>query len=383
MVTGFAKVSTKSRRRLKSMKSAKAETSVNNQLSEIKKVKKQKFDELSYLRFFVILLIVCNHLGFAFFVPNAAEKFGFKIWFEFTSPFLAIISGWLFFFNFKSDNFLPKIKSRIFSLLVPYVVWTVIYIAVHSLLKYMYLWLWNSQIWSTPIPTLTWEYLVSAFIFQPIIPNFWYLQNLILIIPLNWLILKAIEKPFVFESLYGVLLVLIYYNVPVFFSDRFLQYYLAGCYLGSKRVSLGFHFVKNQLVLVGLVFLLLLVEFRLRSWTHSRVVNIPVILLLIVAVLELIKRHQGSYLHKLLDRYEPHSFFIFAAHTVVLSMIRTAMMLSLHQSLPESSGFYLVLIGVQFLATIVGCILISKVILSINGRLWSIMTGLRQEHLAK
>ena len=361
----------------------RAKSSINNQLGEIKKVEKQKFDELSYLRFALILLIVCNHLGFGVFVPNAAEKFGFKIWFEFTSPFLAIISGWLFFFNFKSDNFLPKIKSRIFSLLVPYVVWTFIYIAVHSLLKYTYLWLGNSPIWTTPIPTLTWGYFANAFVFQPIIPNFWYLQNLILIIPLNWLILKAIEKPFVFKSLYGILLVLIYCSVPVFFSDRFIQYYLAGCYLGSKRVSLGFQFIKNQLGLVGLIFLLLLVEFRLRLFTHSRVLNIPVILLLIVAILELIKRHQGSYLFKLFDRFEPHSFFIFAAHTVVLSMIGKAMMLSLQQPLPDSSAFYLVLISVQFLAAVIGCILLSKLILSINGRLWSIMTGLRQEHLAK
>ncbi len=355
----------------------------NDQLSEASKKEKLKFDEISYLRFATILLIVCNHLGFGIFVPNVAENLGFKIWFEFTSPFLAIISGWLFFFNFKSDNFLPKIKSRIYSLLVPYVVWRVFYISVHSVFKYMYLWLGKSPIWLSTTPTFTWDYLVSAFIFQPIVPNFWYLQNLILIIPLNWLILKAIEKPFVFESIYGILLILIYYNVPVFFSDRFVQYYLAGCYLGSKRVSLGLHFVKNKRVVVGLIFLLLLVEFRLRSLTHSRVVNIPVILLLIAAVLELIKRHQGSYLHKLFDRYEPHSFFVFAAHTVVLSMIGKAMMLSLRQPLPDSSAFNWFLIGVQFLATIIGCILLSKVILSINSRLWSIMTGLRQEHPAK
>ncbi len=365
------------------MTSAKDKSGVNNQLSKIKKVEKQKFDELSYLRFFLILLIAANHLSLEVFVPNAAKKYGLKIWFEFTSPFLAVISGWLFFFNFKADNFLAKVKSRTLSLLVPYVVWTIIYIVVHRLFKCTYLWLNNSQIWNTPIPTLSWDYLASAFIFQPIIPNFWYLQNLILIIPLNWLILKAIEKPLVFESLYGILIILVYYNVPFFFSDRFIQYYLAGCYLGSKRVSLGLHFIKNQRVVVGLIFLLLLVEFRLRSLPHSRVVNIPVILLLIVAVLELIKRHQGSFLHKLSDRYEPHSFFIFAAHTVVLSMIGKAMMLSLRQPLPDSSAFYLFLIGVQFLAAVIGCILFSKLILSINRRLWSIMTGLRQEHLAK
>jgi hypothetical protein len=365
------------------MTSAKAKSGVNNHLSKIKRVEKQNFDELSHLRFFLILLIVCNHLGLGGLVPNAAEKYGLKIWFEFTSPFLAIISGWLFFFNFKGDNFLPKIKSRIYSLLVPYVVWTVFYISVHSIFKYTYLWLGKSPIWVSSIPTLSWDYLVSAFIFQPIIPNFWYLQNLILIIPLNWLILKAIEKPFVFESVYGILLILIYYNVPIFFSDRFVQYYLAGCYLGSKRVSLGLHLIKNQRVVVGLIILLLLVEFRLRSLTHSRVINIPVILLLIVAVLELIKRHQGSCLHKLFDRYEPHSFFIFAAHTVVLSMIAKAIMLSLCQTLLESFAFSLVLIGVQFLATIVGCVMLSELILSINSRIWSIMTGFRQEHPAK
>jgi hypothetical protein len=371
-------VNTPAKNAAQNLASMAPEKHFNDQLSEPNKRERQKFDEISHLRFGAILLIVCNHLGFGIFSPNAAENLGFKIWFEFTSPILAIISGYLFFFNFKGDNFLPKLKSRIFSLVVPYVVWTIFYISVLGLFKHTYLWLGNPPIWNTPIPTLTWDYLVNVFIFQPIVPNFWYLQNLILIIPLNWLVLKTIEKPFLFEFLYGILLVLIYYNVPVLFSDRFVQYYLAGCYLGSKRVILGFPFINNQIVLIGVFFSLLFVEFRSRSFPHSTVVNIPVIFLLVVSILELIKRHQGSYLHNLFARYESHSFFIFAAHTVVLSMIRKAVLLSFGQPLSDSIVSYLFLIGAQFIAAVIGCILLSKLILSINCRLWLIMTGLRK-----
>lgn len=345
--------------------------------------KRPTFDELSHLRFFVILLIVCNHLGLGENNLNSDEKYGFKIWFEFTSPFLAVISGWLFFFNLKGEQLLSKIQNRISTLLVPYVVWTVLHIIVHSLFKQTYLWLGKPPIWNSPVPSLTWDYLVDAFILHPIVPNFWYLQNLILIVPFNWFILKAIEKPFAFELFYGVVLLLIYNGVPILFSDRFIQYYMAGCYLGARKVVLRCAFIKSRYILFGAIVLLLSLEVKFRSFDHSKVINVPVVLLLLLTLLEILKRNPGSKLHKLSEKYQPHSFFIFASHAVILSMTAKGALLFLPQALLIRTPCYFGFIMFQFIATVISCVLFSKLILFKSNRLWLVMVGQRDAWLAK
>jgi len=66
---------------------------------------------VSSLRFILILLIVCNHLGFGQVADGSFEKIGLRIWFEFTSPILAMLSGWLFFKNINDDKYFLKTKK--------------------------------------------------------------------------------------------------------------------------------------------------------------------------------------------------------------------------------------------------------------------------------
>ncbi len=73
---------------------------------------------VSSLRFILILFIVCNHLGFGQASVGVFEKMGLKIWFGFTSPILAILSGWLFFKNINDDKYFSKIKTRFWFLVI-------------------------------------------------------------------------------------------------------------------------------------------------------------------------------------------------------------------------------------------------------------------------
>ncbi len=63
---------------------------------------------VSSLRFILILLIVCNDFGLGQVADGGFEKMGLKIWFKFTSPTLAMLSGRLFFKNINDDKYFSK-----------------------------------------------------------------------------------------------------------------------------------------------------------------------------------------------------------------------------------------------------------------------------------
>jgi len=177
---------------------------------------------VSSLRFILILLIVCNHLGFGQVADGGFEKMGLKIWFEFTSPILAMLSGWLFFKNINDDKYFLKTKKRFFTIFIPYILWSATYIFIHFIVKKTYAYLTNSTVWISPTPTWSWNYFLDAFWRAPIVGNFWYLKNLLLIIPFNWIFLQMLKRRLVFELFSVTLLCSLFLNIDLWFSERFI-----------------------------------------------------------------------------------------------------------------------------------------------------------------
>lgn len=336
-----------------------------------------RYISLSNLRFFLVLLVVCNHIGFSRFAPSAFEKHGIKIWFEFTSPILAILSGWLFFLNLSEEGFLAKIKNRYNSLIVPYMLWTCIYILIHALGKSVYFYFTGSTLWDSPVPSLTLNYILEAFWAKPVIVNFWYLKNLILIIPINWILFQLLRKPLFFEVFYLIVLCLMFSGVNLVFSDRFIQYYLIGCYLGSKQVGLGGVFFGKLTVMLGILAVGLLLEWFSRSVQYVFLINIPLILIIAIVLLGIFNNTGGNRLGKLLSKWQEHSFFVFCAHSIVLSIVGKLMVLVLPDTLFSNILTFSILVAFQLIFSVSVCVFLSSSAKRFNRRLWSVLIGER------
>jgi hypothetical protein len=330
---------------------------------------------VSTLRFILILLIVCNHLGFGQVADGGFEKMGLKIWFEFTSPILAMLSGWLFFKNINDDKYFSKTKKRFFTILIPYILWSAIYIFIHFIVKKTYAYLTNSTVWISPTPTWSWNYFLDAFWRAPIVGNFWYLKNLLLIIPFNWIFIKMLKRHLVFELFYVTLLCCLFLNINLWFSERFIQYYLIGCYLGFNNFSLNGIFLKNMSVTTGLLLLGATLEILAKSSKYSHLLKIPVIFLIVMLSLGSLKKFSDSKVMQSLMRWEKDSFFIFAAHTIIISIVGKSLVLLLPKFIFQNPAILSAMLGIQFILTILLCVSLSRFTKLISCGLWSLLMG--------
>ena len=341
-----------------------------------KKFKKHvKLEHVGNLRFLTVLLIVCNHLSFNLFNVDETGEPRFKLWFEFTTPILALLSGWLFFYNTKDNNFSSKVKNRFFSLVVPYVLWTLIYVATHFILKNGYYYFTGTVIWDYPLPSWSWGYMFDAVWRKPIVVNFWYIQNLLLIIPFNW-VLFQLSKISLFIDLFCLLILAAsLFKVNLFFPDRFIYFYLVGCYLGIKQVGFNGFYWKNLPVTVGFLLVSVVLEWGLRSFNCCYLLNISIIFLVCLHLLGILRRHSESKVVKLLKRWEDHAFFIFAAHSIVISALGKIFILLLGKHPGIHPVFCLTLLFVQLVVSVLICTALSVFIRRTQFRVWSILVG--------
>ena len=92
--------------------------------------------KITILSFFLCCGVVSQHVKWTcldYETLNSIRDFWFFI-VETCVPFFFIVSGYLFFRTYQSDNWKKKLKSRINSLLVPYLLWNVFYSVVMLLL---------------------------------------------------------------------------------------------------------------------------------------------------------------------------------------------------------------------------------------------------------
>ncbi len=330
---------------------------------------------VSCVRFILILLIVFNHTGFGRVADGGFEKQEPGIWFNFTSPILAILSGWLFFNNIDNDRCFSKTKKRFFTILVPYVLWSVIYVIIHLVLMNVYVYLTGSKIWASPTPTWSLDYLLDAFWRSPIVGNFWYLKNILVIVPFNWVFLRMLNQRLVFEVFYFTVLCCLFLGVDLWFSDRFIPYYLIGCYAGFKKFSLKGVVLKRIPVTMGVLLLFIMLEIWIGKVMHSNIIRIPFILLMAMLGLGVLHEIYNYQTIRSLMRWEEHSFFIFAAHSIVCSVIGKLLILLMPSSFFQNPFVLSAMLGIQFIFTVLICVSLSTFTKYTSRSLWKLLIG--------
>jgi fucose 4-O-acetylase-like acetyltransferase len=304
---------------------------------------------IDFLRFPLIVGVVFIHTDFSNIVLAGVKQLSFanfpvfkaifllfsKIIFEGCVPLFFFISGFLFFYrtaDFSFQVYLKKIKSRVHSLLIPYVFWNFVVLLFlllgQTLLSGSLISGVNKPIVDYSLGDWLWSFWDTSQVNQhfektlPVNSPFWFIRDLMVVVLLSPVLYFLLKRLGVFAVLiFGILWV---YN-PFFYlpgiSTVSFFFFVAGAYFSlynkdfvqlfkplSKWFSLAF------VVLVGAEFYL----FGKSGWTYLYCANIGVVLVLSVGL-------SAHFIEK--GRWRPNSFlangsfFIFAYHRLPLVFV--------------------------------------------------------------
>jgi len=292
---------------------------------------KKNLQHIDEIRFLVIHMILVNHLLINIYLTKKPIDTSLvDFWFEITSPILSLISGYLFFFKTKDGfHFGRKVKARVHSLLIPYMVWTLAFFFIFFILKEVYFKVFHTTYWFWPIVPLNAKNFLTVFIHPPLI-NFWYLQNLILIIPFNFIIYYLIKNKYVFFLFLGLVIAVYAFKCcDIYFQARFLPYYLLGCFLGYREQPIPSYKLNGPWSFLILVLMLLLAsQTSLFEYTNYLIIvlKMAVALVFIVGVYNLIDSNMDSWPVSYLRNNKAYSFFLFAIHVFLNSLVQRALL---------------------------------------------------------
>ncbi len=260
-------------------------------------------------------------------------------------PLFFLISGFLLFrnlYNWDTKEWRRKMTGRIFTILIPYVLWVAIFTAVHLLRNNpsnLYPWLceqggimgifWNAQHWIAGGVNVFGQRIMMS---GPFAFHLWFLRDLIVMFalsPLNYLIFGGDNKNIKILSISAIIILGILYLLQVQTKIPGLNfttifYFSLGCFLSLNKISLtGIWYRYRRFVWVVFCILLLFMTFLNGSNTQLGSLIMPVFILIgCGAIIDfaawwILSDKKYSFCVK----YENTSFFLYIIHPFFLGVV--------------------------------------------------------------
>lgn len=195
-----------------------------------------------FLSFISSILVLFIHSYFAqnievdSFVSNVNQKFSFffsRSITQFAVPMFFMLSGISFFKEYDSKKYLPKIKSRLFSLIIPYLLWNTVWMLWEIFCSYSFISVFSESGDTYP---LTLASILKGIFFYQCNGPFWFVFDIIifsLAAPLLFLIIRnkyigiASVVCLSVASLYGI-----YIPIDLFYYPTSIIFYMTGAIIG-------------------------------------------------------------------------------------------------------------------------------------------------------
>jgi surface polysaccharide O-acyltransferase-like enzyme len=252
-------------------------------------------------------------------------------------PCFFIISGYLFFYkttNFSKEIYIGKLKKRIFTLFLPYIIWNILSICVKMLfaIKNGEMNIFEANLYEKGFLSIFWNYsswlnfVTDQTFYGPGLLPLWYLRDLILTVIITPFIYYFIQR----TKLFGIILIgLLYYfqlgfeilnyNLNQLIAAVF--FFSVGGYfsLNSKNIILEFRKIKNLSFALSSVFLVLSIYF---FQTEIFRFILPIYIIFgIISIFNLTSVLIENKKFKDNDFLSNASFFIYLSHTILILSI--------------------------------------------------------------
>lgn len=246
-------------------------------------------------------------------------------------PGFFFMSSYLFFRNFKMKKLISKWKSRFFSVVVPYIVWTSLYyLGYVTATRFPGL---AHVVGREPVP-FNIEEMVLAVLEYSYAPIFWYLYQLIILIFLSPLIYAAVKDKVVGILYLLLLLAAIHFHIDSSHPNTdALFYYSAAAYtavhcrlwMENSKIQNG---ISAVLFLAAAVFCYILMQSKTADvlWTIGYRLSAPLFLWKLLSL-------------RTLPDAKPwmrQSMFLYAVHFIPVRFVNKAAAMLLHGAASEA-----------------------------------------------
>ncbi len=289
---------------------------------------------------------------------------------DFAVPLFFIISGFLFFANFNevsdtTDFFISKIKKRIHTLVLPYMIWCTLFIAeIFIIGSFIDL---NTDYFAYCRQGSWWNFLLYVY-FKPAAFHLWFVRDLFIVILCSPIIYLFIRYFPIYIQVIGLLLLGIFQFVPMVSWGLF--WFTMGAIFSINQKDI-FYFIKPKLAILCLItFCIVVASFVIFgiSLASNQYYAAPVILLGVVGVW---KGSDCICSFTSIKSILHYTFFVYCSHIPLLNIVKTI----IHPRLLESSigctlGFLL-----SPIITISICLIVGKLLQSKTPSVYRILSG--------
>ena len=290
-------------------------------------------------------------------------------------PMFFVISGMLFFRNYRPEDYVKKLKKRIHSLAIPYLCWNVISV-LFSAITTAFL----SQYFVGRIP-FEWSFssvFLGVFHYEYNLPC-WFLFELIFFVlcaPVIELLTRdRYASPFLIAGMLLLGLPSILVPKTMFMTPNALIYFLIGAYIGRHHLELFTKKVSKTTSLLGAVLIAIAVALECvrASGAFDTYTEIARVLIRIIYVLGVWWFVDLVADHIRIRSFMDHSFMVFVLNVNVGAIVGKLV----HIVLPKT----IVFAYISFITTVVLTLLVIEGICVLMkkycGRLYGILTGNR------
>lgn len=289
---------------------------------------KNKYSVIDLVKLLLILGVVSIHSNVLADVEDYPTVFGTQIEIYLSTiltricvPSFFIISGYLFFHNchsFTSQDYLRKLHRRIFTLLIPYLIWNVISLVL-QLIKIRYLGFPSHGLIEEG--SIEWSRVFAGFFNYvngyPFAFAFWFIRNLMVFVVLSPIAYLLSQKK--------LMIGLLFLGMCSFFNHALwgFSFFVIGGIIARYYDVLIFRLTTFPTALFGLLWIgisisELYVDFNYFATFLLFVESVSALLFLITMMEHLKKSIEGPILRYIV----PSTFFIYAFHQLFCSVTR-------------------------------------------------------------
>ena len=326
-------------------------------------------NKVTYLSFVMSILIIYRHAcGLGIYSNMPQLLYGIE---SFVSHFTDIVvptfftlSGFLFFQNFSFSNIVAKLKSRFFTIVIPFLIWSFIgfiffYIVSHFVGDKM-----NLAI--PEFEPMAW--LADVFIYTKYNVT-WFLRNLICYIYITPLIYFLIKHRVVGIVFLLSLFCISCYNIPHSLVLYLIPFVLGGyCGIHHKQIVESKYGTKTIMVALSFLLLSTLLE-TIYNAPQGTTMIMPLRLLQVIAVWVLA---DVMAVNSPPQWWQTISFFIYCIHSMILESIQKIFFILSHNTAMGAVLDFLFAPVLTF-----GLILLAAYICRKQPLVWTCLTGNR------
>ena len=347
---------------------------------------------ISWFRFPLIVGVVFIHANLSVININGENILtGFPQWIHylihlFSNIFPAIcvplfffISGYLFFYksDFNTSEYLKKLKRRIRTLLIPYILWNIISY-VNFCLKYYFSPIKMADVSLESFLAAFWNFNLVSYteiLTTPLNIPLWYVRDLMVVIVLSPLIFYSIKK----ANLYPVIILFLcwffkaWIEAPGFSITAFF-FFTAGAWFSISKSDVIATFQKTGYIACFAYPVVAAVNVILYQESYSGYLYKIAIACGILSMFYLIPKLLKENKLKINDYLSKTVFFVFAFHSLIITKLIKGLFILIK---PESPLTALVIYFICPIITILFSILIYKYMMRFFPMFTSILCGNR------